>query len=76
MSDNMKDVEKICRNCEYTLGGYGIPIMENPTTDTCCHRKSATLVKKNCTCKWFKPIEKSKFNLDVPIDYINWNGDV
>lgn len=71
----MEDVEKICKNCTYTLGGYGIPIMENPTTDTCCYRQSATLVQKNWTCKWFKPIEKPKFNFDVPITFINWNGD-
>lgn len=71
----MEDVEKICKNCEYTLGGYGIPVLPDPTIDTCCYRKSATLVQKNWTCKWFKPIEKPKFNFDVPITFINWNGD-
>lgn len=48
----MEDVEKICKNCEYTLGGYGIPILPDPTIDTCCYRRSATLVQKNWTCKW------------------------
>ena len=74
----MEDVEKICKNCKYTLGGYGIPIVPDPTNNIYCLKytyRSPTIVGKNYTCKWFKPIEKPKFNFDVPITFINWNGE-
>ena len=55
-----------------------MPIVHDLTNNTYCLRyayKSPTIVGKNYTCKWFKPIEKPKFNFDVPVTFINWNGE-
>lgn len=55
---NMEDKEKLCKNCEYTLGGYGIPRIDH-AKECMCYRKGRTIVGKEYTCKFFKPIQSS-----------------